>query len=95
MATVYRATVVGSHWNGWQLSFEQGESLVLEGQQFVRAEYGSTLHAFDERWHYRREDAATACIPELRKNQKMLEDLIQEIQAADTSRSGCHFTAIV
>ena len=94
MATVYRATVVGSHWNGWQLSYEKGESIVLDGRQFVRAQYGDTIYPFDEKWHYRREDAARSCVPDLRKNQQMPEELIQQGTAA-TGRSGCDSSAIV
>ena len=94
MATVYRATVTGSHWNGWDIYYEQGESIVLEGQQYVRSQYGGALHVFDDRWHYRKADAARSCMPELEKWAKQLEQLIQSI-TADTGRSCCDSSATV
>jgi len=93
VATVYRGTVCGSHWNGWRISYEIGNTVVLEGTQLVKNDLTGTYSPFNETWHYREEDAAKACIPELRKNQQMLEDLIQSI-TADAGRSGCQSSAM-
>jgi hypothetical protein len=94
VATVYRGTVCGSHWNGWRISYEIANTVVMEGNQLVKNDLTGTYHHFNETWHYRKEDAAAACLPELQRNVRMLEELIKDI-TADTGRSGCQSSATV
>ena len=88
MATVYRASVCGSNWAGWRLSYEVGETLLMEGTPMVQNLLTGTYYKHDDSWHYIKEDAARACIPELRKNRDEIDNLILETMRGTTGQPG-------
>lgn len=88
MATVYRARVCGATWAEWRISYEVGETILLADKPMVQNLLTGTYYQHDESWHYKKEDAARDCLPELRKQRDALDILILDTMRGTNGQPG-------
>lgn len=77
MATVYRVSVLDR--SKPDLWTDTGETVVVEGEQFVRMQHG-TIIPRDDKWHYSLEEAKRSVIPELKLRIDAIRQAILELE---------------